>query len=96
MPRRPRTSPQRWAGVGAWVGSGIGIAGFFGAVSGTIPVALLGAYAARKLAQSEFAESVAQGYKSKDAELAKRRTAAARANGPALVVPKVQRRKKPP
>jgi len=58
---------------------------------------MLGAYAARKLSQSEFAESVVQGYKPKDAELAKRRAAAAaaRANGPALVVPRVQRRKKP-
>ena len=61
------------AGLGAWVGSGIGIAGFFGAVSGAIPLALLGAYAGRKLMQSDFAAEVKKSYTAKDAELAARR-----------------------
>lgn len=86
------------AGLGAWVGAGIGIAGFFGAISGTIPVALLGAYAARKLVSGEFAEAAKQSYEAKEAELAARREEMRRhrASGPALVPPKVERRKKPP
>lgn len=85
------------AGLGAWLGSGIGIAGFFGAVSGTIPVALLGAYAARKLVSGEFAEAAKQSYAAKEAELAARRDEMRKLAASGNVqLPKPVRRKKPP
>ena len=37
------------AGVGGWIGSGIGIAGAFGAVSGLLPLAVLGGYVAHRV-----------------------------------------------
>lgn len=65
------------AGVGAWVGSSIGIAGFFGAISGAIPLALVGAYAARKLTKGKTAQVVLEessaAYAIKDLELARKR-----------------------
>ena len=49
-------------------GAGIGIAGALGAISGAFPLAVLGAYAARKIDGSSFAEEVSVAYKAKDAE----------------------------
>lgn len=49
------------AGVGAWAGAGIGIAGAFGAISGMLPLAALGAYAAHKLAGTKVAREIAAG-----------------------------------
>lgn len=39
-------------GLGAWAGAGIGIAGAFGAISGVLPVALIGGYLGHKLHKS--------------------------------------------
>lgn len=65
------------AGIGAWLGSSIGIAGFFGAVSGAVPLALIGAYATRKLVKSKTARKVlreaSEAYVTKDLELSTRR-----------------------
>ncbi|MDE2414591.1 MAG: hypothetical protein KGM60_07515 [Comamonadaceae bacterium] len=52
------------AGAGYLAGAGIGIAGFFGAVSGAVPLALVGAYAARKLVQTRAARSFIQEFSS--------------------------------
>lgn len=49
------------AGLGAWAGAGIGIAGAFGAISGMLPLAALGAYAAHKLAGTKVAKDIATG-----------------------------------
>ncbi len=37
------------AGIGGLLGSSIGIAGAFGAISGVLPLALIGAYAAHRV-----------------------------------------------
>lgn len=37
------------AGLGGWAGAGIGIAGAFGAVSGVLPLAVLGAYVGHRV-----------------------------------------------
>ena len=85
------------AGVGAWAGAGIGIAGAFGAISGIVPLALLGAYVAHKLvsakAADELGAGVKQGYVGKSEELkaARAKLAAARNNKP---IP-IRRRPKP-
>jgi hypothetical protein len=67
------------AGVGGVLGSSIGIAGFFGAVSGALPVALLGAYLGHKAHQKlsnttaarEFNEGASAAYEARMAELRK-------------------------
>lgn len=76
------------AGVGAWVGAGIGIAGAFGAISGMLPLAALGAYAAHKLtgakAFDELDTGARQGYAEKTEELreARKKIAAGRGSKP--------------
>lgn len=56
------------AGLGAWAGAGIGIAGAFGAISGVLPLAALGAYAAHKLAGTKVAKDIAAGARQGHAE----------------------------
>lgn len=87
------------AGVGYWVGSGLGIAGFFGAVSGAVPLALAGAYLGRKFMKSEFAQEILDsaraGYADKDAELDARREALRQARvSAASSLPRVTRQRK--
>lgn len=69
------------AGLGAWAGAGIGIAGAFGAISGMLPLAVLGAYAAHKIAGTgvakDFATGAEQGYAGKSEELKAARMALA-------------------
>lgn len=71
------------AGVGAMLGSGIGIAGGFGAISGVVPLALLGGYFGYKTYKfltsnssnkaASFKEGFQTGYTSKAEELRARR-----------------------
>lgn len=65
------------AGLGAWAGAGIGIAGAFGAISGVLPLAALGAYAAHKLTDTKFAKDLAAGAKQGHAEKTEELRAAA-------------------
>jgi hypothetical protein len=51
------------AGVGAWVGSHMGIAMFGGAISGVLPVAALGVWAALKLRDTGVVKQFGQGFK---------------------------------
>jgi len=61
LEKRPKLSAKTTAvlagaGVGGWIGSGIGIAGFFGAISGVLPVAVIGAYAAHRIYKAVTAD----------------------------------------
>jgi uncharacterized membrane protein YebE (DUF533 family) len=69
------------AGLGAVLGSSVGIAGAFGAISGVLPLAALGGYlgfkaykaiSSTKLGQ-EFSGGVRDGFAEKSAELRKKR-----------------------
>ena len=87
------------AGLGAWAGAGIGIAGAFGAISGMLPLAALGAYAAHKLTGTKFAKDLAAGARDGHAEKAEA-LRAARANlaaqrGNRAIPIRVQPRRKP-
>ncbi len=68
--------------AGGLVGAKIGIAGFFGAISGVVPLALLGAYAGHKIykavkdgAAEDFKGGFKAGFKDEAAELRVRREA---------------------
>ena len=81
MSKAKKVAVAAGAGAGGLIGSGIGIAGAFGAISGALPLALLGAYLGHRLhklvsstqAASDFKTGLSEGFNKKSAELKKLR-----------------------